>query len=555
MQTKQVLELSEYEKHKFEVADIVRTTKALIGNSDSVAAGECAELMKNLAEDRFRVAVIGRFSRGKTSLMNAILGDRWLPTGIVPLTSVITTVTYGSAPRALVQNTTGGLRYEISLNELPEYVTQEKNPGNCKHVREVEVQLPSEILRRGFYFVDTPGLGSSIAENTRTTMEFLPQVDVVLLVSSFEGVLSEEEFQVLERLSLTSSRLYLVVNKSDLVSEPQRDEVLGFVQQQIQQMHGGESPRVFTVSAEQALEAKARHDPELLQRSEIMVLEEDLIRFLTEEKNSLILARNGERLLQILDRQPQATNTAELRTRTQRLLSSITLGSSGTVHSAISTDNILTIAPRRTGVVCEVCHGVLHRVLDFLAGYQYKLSFDAATREAHAERGGFCCFHTWQYETLASARGVCSAYPATLQRISDAVNELSRDGTLGRQASARLRQYLSPQCPACELCAEATEEICMRLAATISETAPVPGICTRHLPALLQYMDSPAVATKLLQSVSATLKRTSEDMQRCGLKQDALRRDLISEEERKSPEVALALIAGHKQLIQTCEVR
>jgi hypothetical protein len=108
--------------------------------------------------------VVGRFSRGKTSLMNAVLGTDRLRTGIRPLTSVITTVSYGSTEKAVIHYAGFNIPQEVRLAELP----QEGNSGNRRNVRIADVQLPAELLRRGFHFVDTPGLGSPIIQNTRT---------------------------------------------------------------------------------------------------------------------------------------------------------------------------------------------------------------------------------------------------------------------------------------------------------------------------------------------------------------------------------------------------
>ena len=97
-------------------------------------------------------------------------------------------------------------------------MTQQSNPGNIKNLAYAEIELPVEILRRGFFFVDSPGLGSSIAENTQTTERFLPQADAFVLVTSYESPLSEEEDRILHRIRLTNKRLFVVVNKQDTVS-------------------------------------------------------------------------------------------------------------------------------------------------------------------------------------------------------------------------------------------------------------------------------------------------------------------------------------------------
>jgi Dynamin family len=113
-------------------------------------------MFARLAEDRFNLVVAGRFSRGKTSLMNAILGTDRLPTGIVPLISVITSVAYGSRERVQIEWQRGGIPCEIRLEELSDYITERGNPGNTRGIRQARIELPVEVLRRGFYFIDTP---------------------------------------------------------------------------------------------------------------------------------------------------------------------------------------------------------------------------------------------------------------------------------------------------------------------------------------------------------------------------------------------------------------
>src|SRR6202167_6269338 len=187
------MDLRAYEQSKFELAEILRSASGLIPKEEHAQYQRIRDLQARLAEDRFNLVVVGRFSRGKTSLMNAVLGSDRLPTGIVPLTSVITSVSYGSTEHVYLDFDRGGLPTEIRMSELAQYITERGNPGNKLRIREARIQLPAEILRRGYYFVDTPGLGSSIVENTRTSLGFLRETDALVLVSSYESPLSEEE--------------------------------------------------------------------------------------------------------------------------------------------------------------------------------------------------------------------------------------------------------------------------------------------------------------------------------------------------------------------------
>ena len=93
--------------------------------------------------------------------MNAMLGMDRLPTGVVPVTSVITAVSYNTRERVMMHFENSNLTHEVPLSELSEWITEQGNPGNKRKIDMAEVQLPAELLRRGAFFVDTPGLGSA----------------------------------------------------------------------------------------------------------------------------------------------------------------------------------------------------------------------------------------------------------------------------------------------------------------------------------------------------------------------------------------------------------
>lgn len=244
------MDLKEYEQRKFALAGIVRSAQA-IDTKDSTLLGECRELLRRLAEDRFNLMVVGRFSRGKPTLMNAILGGNHLPTGIVPLTSVITTVRYGSRKQVVLHFINSSLSREVPLSQLADYVTQKENPSNRKKIAYAEIQLRLEILRRGLFFVDSPGLGSPIVENTLTTERFLPEADAFVLVTSYESPISEEEDRILQRIRLMNKRLFVVVNKQDTVRAADREDALRFVAERLQEFRLSDVSPIYSISARQ----------------------------------------------------------------------------------------------------------------------------------------------------------------------------------------------------------------------------------------------------------------------------------------------------------------
>jgi ribosome biogenesis GTPase A len=108
------MDLKQYEEKKFAIADAIRSALS-IDTADATLRSAGHELLVRLAEDRFNLLVVGRFNRGKSTLLNAILGRSYLPTGIVPLTSVITTIRYGSRAKVLIHFTNSNFQKEIPL--------------------------------------------------------------------------------------------------------------------------------------------------------------------------------------------------------------------------------------------------------------------------------------------------------------------------------------------------------------------------------------------------------------------------------------------------------
>ncbi len=289
-----------YTHLKLELGAIIR---ALLHTADrrhdDLSVQDCRRLLARLAEDRFNLAVVGQFSRGKSSLVNALLGSEKLPTGILPLTSVITTVAYGEAERVLLQREGWTLPQEITLDQLPEYVTQPQNPGNEKRIILAEVRLPHELLRLGLHFIDTPGIASAIAANTRTTRRFLPEIDAAILVTSFESPMTAAEIGFLHELREHVRKVFIVVNKLDLAGDEECPVVLESVSRTAREIFPDGQAAVFAVSAESALRGKQTHSVEEVAQSGILALEDSLSTFLRKDKAREVLLRAAGRAGQI----------------------------------------------------------------------------------------------------------------------------------------------------------------------------------------------------------------------------------------------------------------
>ncbi len=544
------MDLAEYERVKFELAGILRSASVLLREEKPDLHGPFADLFARLAEDRFNLVVVGRFSRGKSSLMNAMLGTERLPTGIVPLTSVITTVSYGSSERAMIQHEGWNLELEIPLDKLPDYITQQGNPGNERRVEIAKIELPSELLRRGFHFVDTPGLGSSILANTRTTEQFLPQADAFMLVTSYDSPLSEEELRVLHGIAATPSRIFLVVNKHDTVSMQEREQVLAHVREQAKAVFGDSTPSIFSVSARDALDANKRGDRDSLEASGVSRLREELTRFLLTEKQGAFLLLMCERIADALRTVPNARDEAK---RLDALHRTITDARPDAKRRQSIADIVGTNADAAFAS-CWVCEQLERGLYDFLCKYQWNVAFDQATRTNMVEHGGLCAFHYWRYASVASPVGTCVALSPLLDGLAEHLRDAA--ASQGRQAYGAELDRMQPTSETCDLCRahQDIERGAVEKMARSIETARArqnfrfPGLCLTHLRLVLGSMDADEPARELLLEQAAMMKRLSEDMQRYALKHEGVRQYLASDEETSADHRALMLLGGHRNV-------
>lgn len=247
-----------------------------------------ALLIDKLRQNRFNLVILGAFKRGKSTLINALLGEPILPTSIVPLTSVVTVLGYGERLNieVLFQQ---GKRKKIPQQELVEYITEKGNPRNQKGVREVEITYPSDYLKDGVRVIDTPGVGSVYSHNTDVAYNYLPQVDAAVFVVTVDPPLSAAEQEFLKDIREYVHKLFFILNKIDYVEEAERQEALAFTSQVLQANLATEHVMIFPLSAKMALEGKANGRAELLNASLLPQFENHLRQFLYKGKGRVLL--------------------------------------------------------------------------------------------------------------------------------------------------------------------------------------------------------------------------------------------------------------------------
>ncbi|MBP2689741.1 MAG: Dynamin family protein [Deltaproteobacteria bacterium] len=185
------------------------------------------------------VAVLGQFKAGKSSFLNGLIGAPVLPVDVLPSTAVVTRIGYGGRERVTVQGLAGE-SFEIPRTRLAGFVTERGNPANEKRVAVVDVELPSLAPYEGIRFVDTPGLGSVFAHNTRVSKEWMPRVGAALVAVSVNHPLSEDDLLLLNDVSLHTPEAAILLTKADLVSGAELASVIEFTRSQATSRTGKE---------------------------------------------------------------------------------------------------------------------------------------------------------------------------------------------------------------------------------------------------------------------------------------------------------------------------
>jgi small GTP-binding protein len=175
----------------------------------------------------FLLVIAGEFNSGKSSFINALLGERVLPEGVTPTTDRINILRHGP---------------EVSELLRAAYLLERTHPADV--LREINI-------------VDTPGTNAIIRRHEELTRDFVPRSDLVLFVTSADRPFTESERGFLEQIRQWGKKIVFIVNKIDILTRPEeREEVVRYVSEHAAALLG-EAPQIFAVSAREAQEARA----------------------------------------------------------------------------------------------------------------------------------------------------------------------------------------------------------------------------------------------------------------------------------------------------------
>jgi len=189
-------------------------------------------IIERLETKSFEIALFGRVSSGKSSLLNHIVQADILPVGVNPITAVPTRLVYGHAPHLTVWYADRSPE-RTDIARLPEFVSEQHNPGNYKHVTRIVAELPSPRLRDGVVLVDTPGLGSLATSGAAETLAYLPRCDLGVVLIDAGSTLTEDDLSTIRTLYEAGIPASVLLSKSDLLAPEDRLRSLAYISEQI----------------------------------------------------------------------------------------------------------------------------------------------------------------------------------------------------------------------------------------------------------------------------------------------------------------------------------
>lgn len=279
--------LEEFIRHKTEILGTIENIEALTKDDVEAVDNRLHMVKEQLISNCFNLVILGQFKRGKTTLINSLIGKEILPSSVVPLTSIVTILKYGEEVSCVVSMEDGN-EMKIRIEELPDYVTEKGNPKNIRGVRCARIGYPSPFLEKGILLVDTPGVGSTFLHNTETTYEFLNHLDAALFLMSADVPISQAEKELLDTIKGSTQKIFFVLNKIDNLTPKEIEEIAAFNKQVLEEM-GFTVQEIWPISAREALKAKTTNNDVQLSQSGLLNLEDALGNFLSLEKGKIVL--------------------------------------------------------------------------------------------------------------------------------------------------------------------------------------------------------------------------------------------------------------------------
>ena len=305
---------NQYLNYQTMVSQVNEGMAALSQVCDDLGLQEHADSLKTIRNRMknqvFSVGIMGEFRRGKSTVINALLRKKIVPSEIVPTSATLNYIRWDTQPRSVI-HFKDGTEKTVGIDELSSYVTKvtKASEAMAATVEDAVVYYPCQFCQNGVQIVDTPGLNDD-ERMTAISEKVIPTLDAIIMVLVKDSPFSQTEADFVRTKVMSSDlgRIIFVLNKIDEISDQEeRQLMLNYLKESIQtnvldkmaSMYGEDSEeykdaqskvsgiRIFGISARNALKGRLNGDDKMIEESGILEFENALSHLLTEERGML----------------------------------------------------------------------------------------------------------------------------------------------------------------------------------------------------------------------------------------------------------------------------
>lgn len=374
------------------------------------------ERIPSLLEGRMTMVVLGEFNHGKSSTINALLGNSVLPTGITPTTSVITHIRRGEGSARLIRD-------EGEERVAPEALRTLLTTEAPNDLRWVEVEVASPFLTEGLIIVDTPGVNDISRQKVEITYGYVPRADVIVYVLDATQALKQSEIAFIQERLLRNSldRLFFVLGKIDALTSDELEEVERHVRERLESIVG--NVQLFPLSARRAVLGGDDH---------FEIFRGAVSAYLASQREAIVLdggVRAGLRVASVMD-QSLAIETGALALADDELARRVESARSRLSRSrSLVRENLDLIEKRTQEITSSARENTRQFVADFVAALPREL--DRAQVEDIKRYLPDFILHTFKQFLEAEGEHLAMRLEKLAEEVITITNETMRDAMDG----------------------------------------------------------------------------------------------------------------------------
>jgi GTPase SAR1 family protein len=277
------------------LALIQRQLQVLRSLDMTVQQETLAKVEKRVQAESFKVLVLGEFKRGKSTFINAMLGDEVLPAYARPCTAIINEVKWGDSKRALLhfaktENSTIQPPKSIPVEQIEDYVVIKDNVSEIhgNSYEKVELFWPLLLCQNGVEIIDSPGLNEHDIRQ-KVTMDYLSSVDAILFVLSCEVLGSQSELNFIDNnlIRMGHEDIFFICNRINQIRSKERESIITHAYSKLEHRTNRRKEGIFFIDALGALEGRLDGDEQRVNQSGVPHLEAAIAKFLTTQKGRI----------------------------------------------------------------------------------------------------------------------------------------------------------------------------------------------------------------------------------------------------------------------------